>query len=220
MVKRPDVPTWQRNAERLIEIYLDINTGELDDVFKEHVQHMRDNIANLDASSYPPNLYPSLLMQFMRYFSFPTEMKALLRHYIETDAVDLSLVRPPIAVIDERDNTYRLNIDDIDQEEYWEEYPDQKDFKLVIPNGTRTSEIIEFIRREKVYIDEQLGNSDIPKKKMKKSPAWIAIRVVNLHRRGLSNDEIVKKARHDNWDGNPLGPDDVAAILRRTKNQH
>jgi hypothetical protein len=220
MVKRPDIPTWQRNAERLIEVYLDINTGEIDDVFNEHIQYLRDNIDTLDDTTYPPNLYPSLLTTFMRHFSFPTEMKALLRHYIKTNTIDLSLVRPPIAVIDERDNTYRLNIDDIDQEEYWEEYPDQKDFKLVIPNGTRTSEIIEFIRKEKAYIDEQLGNSDIPKKKKKEAPSWIAIRVVNLHRQGMSNDKIVKKARHEDWESNAFGPDDVAAILRRTKNQH
>lgn len=220
MVKRPDIPTWQRNAERLIEIYLDINTGEVDDVFKEHIQHLRDNLDSLDDTTYPPNLYPSLLTQFMTYFGFPTEMKALMRHYIKTDEIDLSLVHPPIAVIDERDNTYRLNNDDADYEEYWEDYPDQKEFKLVIPNGTRTSEIIEFVRKEKEYIDNQLGNTGIPKKNKKQAPAWIAIRVINLHRQGVSNDKIVDKARHENWEGNPLGPDDVAAILRRTKNQH
>lgn len=220
MVKYPQVPTWQRNAERLIEIYLDINTGEIDDVFKEHVQYLRDNIDKLDDTSYPSNLYPSILTTFMRHLGFPTEMRAFLRHYIKTNEIDLSLVRPPIAAIDERDNSYRLNTDDSDQDEYWEDYPDQKQFKLVIPNGTRTSEIIEFVKKEKDYIDEQLGNNDTPKKKKKETPPWIAIRVVNLHRRGISNDEIVKQARHENWQGNPLGPDDVAAILRRTKNQH
>ena len=220
MVKNPSVPTWQRNAERLIEIYLDINTGEIDDVFKEHVQHLRDNIDALDTTSYPSSLHPSLLSQFMKYFSFPSEMKAFLRHYIKTDEIDLSLVKPPIAAIDDRDNTYRLNIDDVDQDEYWEDYPDQKQLKLVIPNGTRTSEIIEFVKKEKDYIDEHLGNNDIPKKKKKETPPWIAIRVVNLHRRGISNDKIVEKARHEDWEGNPLGPDDVVAILRRTRNQH
>lgn len=220
MVKRPDIPTWQRNAERLIEIYLDIHTGEIDDAFNDHVQHLRNNIEDLDASTYPPNLYPSLLTQFMRYFSFPVEMKALLRHYIKTNEIDFNLARPPIAAIDERDNTYRLNIDDVDREEYWEDYPDQKEFKLVIPNGTRTSEIIEFVRKEKEYIDKQLGNSDDSKNSMKKTPPWIAIRVVNLHRKGISNDKIVERARHDNWPSVNLGPDDVAAILRRTKNQH
>jgi len=220
MVKHPNIPTWQRNSERLIEIYLDINTGEIDDIFKEHVQHLRSNIDAIDEAPYPPNLYPSPLTHFMRQFSFPTEMKALMRHYIKADEIDLSLVRPPIAVIDERDNTYRLNIDDVDHEEYWEDYPDQKEFKLVIPNGARTSEIIEFIRQEKPYIDKQLGNVDMSRNKKKENPPWIAIRVVNLHRRGVSNDEIVKQARHENWDGNPLGPDDVVAVLRRTKNRY
>lgn len=217
-MKRPHIPTWQRLAEIHIEPYLDIKTGEIDDVFKEHVEHLRDNLDELDIYTYPANVYPSYLTQFMKHFQLPIEMKGLIRHYLKTDEINLSLMRPPIAVVDDRNNTYRLNIDEVDEEEYWEDYQDLKSVKLIIPDKTTVTEIIEFVRREKRFIDDHLSNSSQKRKKTKETPAWVAIRIVNLRRNGLSNDRIAEKARIESWPIQPINADNVVAILRRSKN--
>lgn len=217
MVKNPKVTSWQRYAVSIIERYLDIRKGEVDDEFKEHIDYLREHIEELDTEGYPANHYPSMLNQFMRYFKFPVEIKGVMRHYIKTDIIDLRLVRPSIAAIDDRDNTYKLNIDDVDQYEYWDDYASQKSFKLVIPNGTTTSEIIEFVRAEKEFIDEKLQNNRMPPRRTKTSPPWLSIRVVNLHRKGFSSDDIANAARHENWEGIALGPNDITKIISRAK---
>ena len=217
MVKNPKVTSWQRYAESVIERYLDVRNGEVDDEFKEHIDYLRKNIKELDTEGYPANHYPSYLNQFMRHFKFPVEIKGVIRQYIQTDTIDLRLVRPSIAAIDDRDNSYKLNIDDADHEEYWDNYADQKAFKLVIPNGTTTTEIIEFIRAEKEFIDSKLLNDTLPPRRTKISPPWLSIRVVNLSRKGLSYDDIAITARNENWHGTALGPNDIAKILSRAK---
>jgi hypothetical protein len=220
MVKRANIPQWQKTAESLLETYYDIRTHEMDDIFREHIAFLRENINELDNAGYPTNHYPSKLSQFIRFFGFSIEMKNFLRHYIKTDEIDFKLVKPRISLIDDRDNTYKLNIDYVDEEEYWEDYPDLKSLKIVIPNGTRISEVIEFIKKEKDYINRQLGNSTVPRKKMKESPPWIAIRIVNLKRKGLSSDKIAEFARTEDWPTQALNGDSVTAIYKRSKNLH
>jgi hypothetical protein len=220
MVKRIDIPQWHKTAESLLETYYDIRTHEMDDIFKEHVDFLREHIDELDDSEYPANHYPSKLSQFMRFFGFNIEMKGFIRHFIKTSEIDFDLMKSRIAIIDNRDNTYKLNIDSVDEDEYWEDYPDQESLKIVIPNGTRISEIIEFVKAEKDYINKQLQNSTVPRKKMKESPPWIAIRIINLKRKGLSSDKIAEIARIENWPAQALNGDSVTAIYKRSKNLH
>lgn len=94
----------------------------------------------------------------MNYFNLPFEMKDMMRHFILTGKVDISLAKPPLAIIDETDGSYRLNISRVDEEEYWQSYGDEKELKIVISPRATPTEIREFV----------LANADFIKKKQEK----------------------------------------------------
>ena len=208
--------TWHKKCIQQFEQHVDIKTGEIfEPEFKEHVQCLRDNKNILDKAGYPESMYPSMLTKFIRHFGFRFEMKDFIRNFILNNEIDFSLMRSSLSIICEHDNSYILNISDIDVESYIEDYADTLELKIIIPPRATINEIIEFVRLHKDFIKEKQALFGTLKRTRSKKNIKRNLRVMELIDNGKSYKETGKIMNAEKIWGSPLDQADIASIVKR-----